>query len=131
MLELTEVSKTYCVAGRTQVALNDVSVSFRNSEFVAVLGPSGSGKTTLLNIIGGLDHPSNGTLSIDGKGTASYREHDWDAYRNQRIGFIFQQYNLIAHQSVLANVELALALAGISRSERKARALKALEEVES
>jgi ABC-type lipoprotein export system ATPase subunit len=129
MLNLEHVSKAYCIAGNTQKALDDVSTSFRDNELVAVLGPSGSGKTTLLNIIGGLDHPSSGTLTIDGTETGSYKEHDWDAYRNNRIGFIFQQYNLIAHQSVLSNVELALTLSGVSRGERRQRALAALEEV--
>ena len=112
-----------------QVALNKVSVAFRDNEFVAVLGQSGSGKTTMLNVIGGLDRFQSGDLVIDGISTKNYKARDWDAYRNNRIGFVFQAYNLIPHQSVLANVELALTLSGVSRSERRKRALDALERV--
>ena len=108
------------------MALDDVSVSFRDNEFVAILGPSGSGKTTLLNIVGGLDHYDSGDLVIDGISTEQYKDRDWDAYRNNRIGFVFQSYNLIPHQTVLANVELALTLSGVSRAERRERALEAL-----
>jgi ABC-type lipoprotein export system ATPase subunit len=129
MLQLVEVRKAYRTAGFEQVALDDVSIAFRDSEFVAVLGPSGSGKTTLLNIVGGLDHYDSGDLIIDGISTRRYRDHDWDAYRNNRIGFVFQSYNLIPHQSVLTNVELALTLSGVSKAERRERALAALEEV--
>ncbi|MDR2587137.1 MAG: ABC transporter ATP-binding protein, partial [Coriobacteriales bacterium] len=129
MLQLAEVSKVYTTAGFEQVALDEVSIAFRDSEFVAVLGPSGSGKTTLLNIVGGLDHYDAGDLIIDGISTRSYRDQDWDTYRNNRIGFVFQSYNLIPHQSVLVNVELALTLAGVSKAERRERATAALEEV--
>jgi ABC-type lipoprotein export system ATPase subunit len=129
MLQLAEVRKAYKTAGFEQVALDDVSIAFRDSEFVAILGPSGSGKTTLLNIVGGLDHYDSGDLIIDGISTRNYRDHDWDAYRNNRIGFVFQSYNLIPHQSVLVNVELALTLSGVSKAERRKRATAALEEV--
>ncbi|MEA5052787.1 MAG: ABC transporter ATP-binding protein, partial [Propionicimonas sp.] len=129
MLQLHDVRKSYTTAGFTQVALDDVSVSFRDNEFVAVLGPSGSGKTTLLNIVGGLDHYDGGNLVIDGIPTENYRDRDWDSYRNNRIGFVFQSYNLIPHQSVVANVELALTLSGVSRSARHERALAALDQV--
>lgn len=129
MLELRDVRKSYYTAGFTQVALNDVSIAFPDNEFVAILGPSGSGKTTLLNVIGGLDHYDSGTLIIDGIDTSKYTDRDWDTYRNNRIGFVFQSYNLIPHQTVLANVELALTLSGVSRAERHQRALDALGEV--
>ena len=129
MLELKEIIKAYQTANLVQVALNKVSVSFRDNEFVAVLGQSGSGKTTMLNVIGGLDRFQSGDLVIDGISTKNYKARDWDAYRNNRIGFVFQAYNLIPHQSVLANVELALTLSGVSRSERRKRALDALERV--
>ena len=129
MLELRDVSKSYTTANFTQVALDDVSIAFRDNEFVAILGPSGSGKTTLLNIVGGLDHYDSGNLVIDGIETSTYKDRDWDAYRNNRIGFVFQSYNLIPHQTVLANVELALTLSGISRAERRDRAVAALEQV--
>ena len=129
MLELKEISKRYVTASFTQVALDGVSVSFRDSEFVAILGPSGSGKTTMLNVIGGLDHFDDGDLVIDGVSTREYRDRDWDAYRNNRIGFVFQSYNLIPHQTILANVELALTLSGVGRAERRRRALEALERV--
>ena len=119
MLELKGICKRYVTTGFTQVALDHVSVAFRDSEFVAVLGPSGSGKTTMLNIVGGLDHFDEGDLVIDGISTREYRDRDWDAYRNNRIGFVFQSYNLIPHQSILANVELALTLSGVGRAERR------------
>lgn len=129
MLELKEISKRYVTASFTQVALDGITVSFRDSEFVAILGPSGSGKTTMLNVIGGLDHFDDGDLVIDGVSTREYRDRDWDAYRNNRIGFVFQSYNLIPHQTILANVELALTLSGVGRAERRRRALEALERV--
>lgn len=129
MLELKEIVKAYQTANLVQVALNKVSVAFRDNEFVAALGQSGSGKTTMLNVIGGLDRFQSGDLVIDGISTKNYKARDWDAYRNNRIGFVFQAYNLIPHQTVLANVELALTLSGVSRSERRKRALDALERV--
>ena len=129
MLELREISKSYATSALTQVALDDVSVTFRGNEFVAILGASGSGKTTMLNVIGGLDHFDSGDLVIDGVATAHYKDRDWDAYRNARVGFVFQSYNLIPHQSVVANVELALTLSGVSRGQRRRRALAALETV--
>lgn len=129
MLELREISKSYVTSALTQVALDDVSVTFRDNEFVAILGASGSGKTTMLNVIGGLDHFDSGDLVIDGVATAHYKDRDWDAYRNARVGFVFQSYNLIPHQSVAANVELALTLSGVSRGQRRRRALAALETV--
>ena len=129
MLELKDICKRYVTTGFTQVALDHVSVAFRDSEFVAVLGPSGSGKTTMLNIVGGLDHFDDGDLVIDGISTREYKDRDWDAYRNNRIGFVFQSYNLIPHQTILANVELALTLSGVGRAERRQRALDALARV--
>ena len=129
MLKLTEIRKSYKTFDFTQTALDGVSVSFRNNEFAAILGPSGSGKTTMLNIIGGLDHYDSGDLEIDGISTKKYKSGDWDTYRNNRIGFVFQSYNLIPHQSILANVELALTLSGVSKAERKERATKALSDV--
>ena len=129
MLELKDICKQYVTTGFTQVALDHVSVAFRDSEFVAILGPSGSGKTTMLNIVGGLDHFDDGDLVIDGISTREYRDRDWDAYRNNRIGFVFQSYNLIPHQTILANVELALTLSGVGRAERRQRALDALARV--
>ncbi|MBR3690075.1 MAG: ABC transporter ATP-binding protein, partial [Eggerthellaceae bacterium] len=129
MLQLKQICKSYTTGAFTQTALNNVSVSFRDNEFVAILGPSGSGKTTMLNIIGGLDHYDSGDLIIDGVSTKQYQDRDWDAYRNNRIGFVFQSYNLIPHQTVLANVELALTLSGVSSEERKKRALEELERV--
>ncbi len=129
MLQLQNISKSYTTGDFTQKALDDVSITFRDNEFVAVLGPSGSGKTTLLNMIGGLDHYDTGNLIIDGISTENYKDRDWDTYRNNRIGFVFQSYNLIPHQTVLANVELALTLSGVPRAERHERAIKALEEV--
>ena len=129
MLELRDISKKYVTGNFTQVALDHVSVAFLDSEFVAVLGLSGSGKTTMLNVVGGLDHFDSGDLLVDGISTKRVRDRDWDAYRNSRIGFVFQSYNLIPHQTILANVELALTLSGVSRSERRERALKALADV--
>ena len=129
MLQLQNVRKSYTTGDFTQVALNDISVSFRDSEFVAILGPSGSGKTTLLNIVGGLDHYDSGDLIIDGISTKEYKDRDWDTFRNNRVGFVFQSYNLIPHQTILANVELALTLSGVSRDERRERARRALEDV--
>ncbi|BAK45408.1 ABC transporter ATP-binding protein/permease [Eggerthella sp. YY7918] len=129
MLQLLNICKSYTTADFTQTALDNVSVSFRDNEFVAILGPSGSGKTTLLNIVGGLDHYDSGDLVIDGISTKEYKDRDWDTYRNNRIGFVFQSYNLIPHQTILANVELALTLSGVSRAERHERAIKALEDV--
>ena len=129
MLQLNNVTKSYTTGDLTQQALDDVSIEFRDNEFVAILGPSGSGKTTLLNIVGGLDHYDSGSIIVDDVDTSTYSDHDWDTYRNNRIGFVFQSYNLITHQSVLANVELALTLSGVSRSDRRQRALAALRDV--
>ena len=129
MLQLQHIRKSYTTGDFTQVALDDVSVAFRDNEFVAILGPSGSGKTTMLNIIGGLDHYDSGDLIIDGISTKKYKDRDWDTYRNNSIGFVFQSYNLIPHQTVLANVELALTLSGVSREERRKRAIAELERV--
>lgn len=129
MLRLDNIVKTYRTGEFTQDALKDVSIQFRKNEFVAILGPSGSGKTTMLNIIGGLDRYDSGDLVIEGTSTKKYRDPDWDAYRNRAIGFVFQSYNLIPHQTVLSNVELALTLAGISRAERRERAKTVLEKV--
>lgn len=129
MLELKDIVKTYPVADSTVTALNGVTLTFRSNEFVAVLGQSGCGKTTLLNIVGGLDQYTSGDLVIDGRSTKGYSDADWDAYRNHTVGFVFQSYNLIPHQTVLANVELALTLDGVSRAERTRRATEALERV--
>ena len=129
MLQLLNICKSYTTADFTKTALDNVSVSFCDNEFVAILGPSGSGKTTLLNIVGGLDHYDSGNLVIDGISTDEYKDRDWDAYRNNRIGFVFQSYNLIPHQTVLSNVELALTLSGVSRAERHDRAVAALQKV--
>ena len=129
MLQLKNIVKTYTTGELTQHALENVSITFRENEFVSILGPSGSGKTTLLNIIGGLDRYTSGDLVINGISTKKYRDEDWDYYRNSSIGFVFQSYNLIPHQSVLANVELALTLAGVSRKERRSHALAVLERV--
>ena len=129
MLELKNIKKTYVTAQEKVEALKGISIKFRESEFVSILGQSGCGKTTLLNIIGGLDRYTSGDLIINGKSTKNFKDRDWDAYRNYKIGFVFQSYNLIGHQSVLSNVELALTIGGISKGERKKRAIKALEEV--
>ena len=129
MLEIKNISKTYFTGNLKQVALDKVSLNFRDCEFVSILGPSGSGKTTLLNIIGGLDRYDDGDLIINSVSTKQYRSKDWDSYRNHTIGFVFQSYNLIPHQSILSNVELALTISGISKKERRRRALDALDEV--
>ena len=129
MLQLKGIKKDYKTAGLTVQALKGVDLRFRANEFVSILGPSGCGKTTLLNIIGGLDQYTSGDLVICGKSTKDYKDHDWDVYRNHRIGFVFQSYNLIPHQSVLGNVEIALTIAGVTREERKQRALDALKKV--
>lgn len=129
MLELKDIKKNYAVGGETVEALKGVSLQFRKSEFVSILGPSGCGKTTMLNIIGGLDQYTQGDLTINGTSTTSFKARDWDAYRNHSIGFVFQSYNLIPHQTVLQNVELALTLSGVPKAERRERAKKALEEV--
>ena len=129
MLQIKNISKEYKTGDLIQTALNNVSLNLRDNEFVAILGPSGSGKTTLLNIIGGLDRYDSGDLIINNVSTKNYKDRDWDTYRNHTIGFVFQSYNLIPHQTVLSNVELALTIGGISAKERKARALDALDKV--
>lgn len=129
MLKLKNIKKDYKTGDFIQHALKNISVSFRKNEFVAILGPSGSGKTTLLNIIGGLDRYDSGDLIIDGKSTKSFKDKDWDAYRNHAVGFIFQSYNLISHISVLENVEMGMTLSGISAAERRRKALELLEKV--
>ena len=129
MLQIQKISKKYITGDLVQTVLNEVSLNLRDSEFVAILGPSGSGKTTLLNIIGGLDRYDSGDLIINGISTKKYKDRDWDSYRNHTIGFVFQSYNLIPHQTVLSNVELALTISGISKAERKKRAIEALEKV--
>ena len=129
MLQLHNICKSYKTGNLFQKALDDVSLNLRDSEFVAILGPSGSGKTTLLNIIGGLDHYDSGDLIIDGISTKKYKDRDWDSYRNHSVGFVFQSYNLIPHQTILANVELALTISGVGKRERRRRAEDALEKV--
>lgn len=129
MLKLKNIKKDYKTGDFIQHALKNISVSFRKNEFVAILGPSGSGKTTLLNIIGGLDRYDSGDLIIDGKSTKSFKDKDWDAYRNHAVGFIFQSYNLISHISVLENVEMGMTLSGVSSAERSRKALELLEKV--
>ena len=129
MLKLSNITKQYTLGGNTIDALRGVDLEFRENEFVSILGPSGCGKTTTLNIIGGLDRYSGGDLIINGRSTKDYKDGDWDAYRNHSIGFVFQSYNLISHQTVLSNVELALTLAGVSKAERRRRAVEALERV--
>ena len=129
MLELKNITKVYETDSLKQVALNKISIKFRNCEFVSILGPSGSGKTTLLNIVGGLDKYTSGDLIINGVSTKKYKDNDWDTYRNHKVGFVFQNYNLISHQSVLSNVELALTLSGVSKDERRKRAIKVLKKV--
>ena len=129
MLTLKDIRKDYVAGDMTVHALRGVSISFRENEFVSVLGPSGCGKTTLLNIVGGLDQYTDGDLVINGRSTKEYKDRDWDTYRNHTIGFVFQTYNLIPHQSVLANVELALTISGVDRAERRERAIKVLERV--
>ena len=128
LLELKNITKVY--GGEEVVeALKGINMEFRKSEFVSILGPSGCGKTTLLNIIGGLDRYTDGDLIINGKSTKEFKNKDWDAYRNYSVGFVFQSYNLIAHQTVLSNVELALTISGVSKKERREKAIKALDEV--
>ena len=129
MLKLQQIVKDYQAGDTTVHALRGVSLQFRESEFVAILGHSGCGKTTLLNIIGGLDQYTSGDLVINGKSTKDFSDSDWDSYRNHSVGFVFQSYNLIPHQTVLSNVELALTLSGVSKSERRERAVRALESV--
>ena len=129
MLQIKQIYKQYKTGNLVQKALDGVSLNLRDNEFVAILGPSGSGKTTLLNIIGGLDRYDSGDLVINGISTKKYKDRDWDSYRNHTIGFVFRSYNLIPHQTVLANVELALTISGVSRADRRKRAVKALEQV--
>ncbi len=129
MLQIEHVNKEYHTGKLVQRALSDVTVNLRDNEFVSILGPSGSGKTTFLNVIGGLDRYDSGNLVIDGVSTQEYTDRDWDAYRNHKVGFVFQSYNLITHQTILANVELALTIAGVGRKERRERAMQALERV--
>ncbi|MBR2177009.1 MAG: ABC transporter ATP-binding protein/permease [Clostridia bacterium] len=129
MLQIKQIRKQYVTGDLVQTALDDVSLNFRDNEFVAILGPSGSGKTTLLNIVGGLDRYDSGDLIINNISTKKYKDRDWDAYRNHTIGFVFQSYNLIPHQSILSNVELALTISGVSKSERRERAKEALTKV--
>ena len=129
MLQIKNISKQYMTGELVQNALKDVSLNFRDNEFVSILGPSGSGKTTLLNIIGGLDRYDKGDLIINNVSTKDYKDRDWDSYRNHTVGFVFQSYNLIPHQTVLSNVELALTISGISKAERRERALEALDAV--
>ena len=129
MLRIKDIRKQYRTGSLIQKALDGVSLNLRDNEFVAILGPSGSGKTTLLNIIGGLDRYDSGDLIINGISTKKYKDRDWDSYRNHTIGFVFQSYNLIPHQTILANVELALTISGIGKAERRNRAREALEQV--
>ena len=129
MLELKKITKEYLTGANSVSALKGINLKFRESEFVSILGPSGCGKTTLLNIIGGLDNYTSGDLIINGKSTKKFKDKDWDNYRNHRVGFVFQNYNLIPHQTVLQNVELALTLAGINKKERRKKAIKALKDV--
>ena len=129
MLKLVNITKDYIVADTKVEALKGLNITFRANEFVSILGPSGCGKTTLLNIIGGLDHYTSGEMYIDDISTKDYSDRDWDTYRNHRIGFIFQSYNLIPHQTVLENVELALNVAGYSKEERIKKAKDVLDKV--
>ena len=129
MLKLNNIKKNYETGNESVKALKGISIEFRENEFVSILGPSGCGKTTLLNIIGGLDHYTSGDLTIDGISTKKYKDRDWDTYRNHRIGFVFQNYNLITHQSVLSNVELALTLSGVDKQSRRKKAIEVLEKV--
>ena len=129
MLQLKNITKVYGSGSGAVTALRDLSLSFRKSEFVSILGQSGCGKTTLLNVIGGLDHYTSGDLVINNRSTREFRDADWDAYRNHSVGFVFQTYNLIPHQTVLANVELALTLSGVPKAERRARAAACLHRV--
>ena len=129
MLELKDIVKIYETKDLKVEALKGVNLKFRKNEFVSILGPSGCGKTTFLNIVGGLDKYTSGDLVINGKSTKDFSDRDWDAYRNHTIGFVFQSYNLIPHQTVLQNVEIALTLSGVSKEERKRRAIEALHKV--
>ena len=129
MLVLKNIVKDYVAGDTTVRALKGIDINFRENEFVAILGPSGCGKTTMLNLIGGLDRYTSGDLIINGKSTMDFTDGDWDTYRNHSIGFVFQSYNLIPHQTVLANVELALTLSGVSKKERRERAIEALTKV--
>jgi len=129
MLILKDIVKDYTAGDTTVRALKGVNINFRENEFVSILGPSGCGKTTMLNIIGGLDKYTEGDLVINGKSTKEFTDSDWDTYRNHSIGFVFQSYNLIPHQTVLSNVELALTLSGVSKKERRERAAEALRKV--
>ncbi len=129
MLQLQHISKVYHTANQEFHALKDISIRFRENEFVSILGQSGSGKTTLLNIIGGLDQYTSGDLLIQGKSTKQFKDRDGDSYRNYTIRFVFQSYNLIGHHTALSNVEIAMTLSGVSKSERKKRAIEALERV--
>ena len=129
MLKLININKSYVTGKFSQQALNNVNIKFRKNEFVAILGPSGSGKTTLLNIVGGLDKYDSGDLIINNKSTKKFRKTEWDAYRNNCIGFIFQNYNLINHISILDNVEMGMTLSGVPSSKRKKKALDVLEKV--
>ncbi|MGI6133884.1 MAG: ABC transporter ATP-binding protein, partial [Christensenellales bacterium] len=129
MLQLKNISKDYVVGNNVVKALKNINIEFRKNEFVSILGPSGCGKTTLLNIIGGLDKSTEGVLLVNGQSTKEYKSADWDIYRNKKIGFVFQSYNLIPHQSVFRNVELSLTLAGMSKDQRRRRVKKALESV--
>ena len=129
MLKLIDITKEYMAEEESVLALHDVSIEFRKNEFVSILGPSGCGKTTLLNIIGGLDRYTSGDIQIDNVSTKEYDDVDWDTYRNRRIGFVFQSYNLIPHMNILKNVAMSLTLAGVESEERKARALEALRKV--
>lgn len=129
MLQLKDIKKYYKVGETTTKALDGVSVAFRQKEFVAILGPSGSGKTTMLNVIGGLDNYDSGDMVINGKSTKDFKDSDWDAYRNNSIGFIFQSYNLIGHLGIIENVELGMTLSGVSKDEKRKRAEDALHRV--
>ena len=129
MIELKNITKVYETGGETVHALRGIDLQFRENDFVSILGPSGCGKTTLLNIIGGLDQYTTGDLVINGTSTREYNDRDWDTYRNHSVGFVFQSYNLIPHQTVLSNVEMALTLSGVKKGERRRRAVQALEAV--
>ena len=129
MLTLKNIKKSYTTGSFTQTALDGVSVNFRKNEFVTILGPSGSGKTTCLNVIGGLDKYDSGDLIINGRSTKEFKDTDWDAYRNNSIGFIFQSYNLINHLDIISNVEMGMTLSGVSPKEKREKALEVLERV--